>query len=130
MTTEATSPEVQEPVTGAEEKPRKKRTTKGMRRNVQELDVGMSKAMRHMARGFADGMDEYVRRRKISAGNKRDGALKDFDKNVMRAFRKSVGPMTKAPSDLARAAFRMRLNPRMRKTFRRNMRSMARFMGV
>ena len=129
MTTQTSSTETPEAEATAEA-PRKKRTTKGMRRNIQVMEAGMSKAMSHVARGVADGMDEYVQHRDRSAEKKRDGALEDFDRNVARAVRKSMGPISEAPSDLLRATCRMRMNPRMRKTFRRNMRAMARFVGV
>ncbi|MBT3293779.1 MAG: hypothetical protein HN919_05690 [Verrucomicrobia bacterium] len=95
---------------------RRKRVSKGIRRDLQEIDVGFSKAMQHVARGVADGMDEYVRRRDISAKRKRDGALRDLDLNVMRAATKAAGPISEAPADMLRASFRMR------RTLRKGMR--------
>ena len=95
---------------------RRKRVSKGIRRDLQEMDAGFSKAMQHVARGVADGMDEYVRRRDISANRKRDGALRDLDLNMVRAAAKGVKPLLDVPADLRRATCRLR------RTLRKGMR--------
>ncbi len=87
---------------------RRKRVSKGIRRDLQEMDVGFSKAMQHVARGVADGMDEYVRRRDISAHRKRDGALRDLDLNMVRAAAKAAQPLREVPADMRKATCRLR----------------------
>lgn len=86
----------------------RKETTKGIRRDLQSMDAGISKAMQHLMHGIADGIDEYVRRRDLSAKRKKDGALRDFDLNVARAVSKASEPLTKVPKDVLRASLRMR----------------------
>ena len=79
----------------------KKRYSKG-KKDVQILERGFSRSLERVADAVGDGLGRYRRRRNRSANRKKDGAIKDFVKNVGRGTEKALRTGSKAPTDLTR----------------------------
>ena len=75
----------------------------------QKLEEGASRAAQRLAQAVADGFGEYRRRRDRSAGRKKDGAVKDFVRNLGRGAEEALRTGAKAPTDLTRYLTKKRL---------------------
>lgn len=81
-------------------KGRKKKYSRGLK-DVQKVEVGLSRSAERLAEAVADGLGRYRKRRDRSAGKKRDGAVRDAIRNIGRGAEKGLRSASKAPSDLA-----------------------------
>ncbi|HET9767589.1 MAG TPA: hypothetical protein VFS60_12120 [Thermoanaerobaculia bacterium] len=79
----------------------KKRYSKGTK-DIQVCERGFSRSLERVADAVADGFGRYRRRRNRSANRKKDGAIKDFVRNVGRGAEKALRTGSKAPTDLTR----------------------------
>ena len=86
----------------------RKRYSSGLK-DPQKLEEGGSRAAQRLAQAVADGFGEYRRRRDRSAERKKDGAIKDFVRNVGRGAEEALRTGAKVPSDLTRYATNKRL---------------------
>lgn len=86
----------------------RKRYSSGLK-DPQKLEEGTSRAGQRLAQAVADGFGEYRRRRDRSAERKKDGAIKDFVRNVGRGAEEALRTGAKVPSDLTRYATKKRL---------------------
>ncbi len=101
---EASKPESQEgtsaPVAAApapaETKARRSRRWK----NAHRIEKGVTKAARRVSDAISEGVQVWVDRRDASAGKKKDGALRDLNKNLGKAVKKTLRKASKAPADL------------------------------
>jgi len=91
---------------------RKKRGKKRYSMGTKDLQVcvrGFSRSLERVADAVADGLGRYRRRRNRSANRKKDGAIKDFVRNVGRGAEKALRTGSKAPTDLTRRVTSKRL---------------------
>jgi hypothetical protein len=79
----------------------KKRYSKGTK-DIQVCERGFSRSLERVADAVADGLGRYRRRRNRSANRKKDGAIKDFVRNVGRGAEKALRTGSKAPTDLTK----------------------------
>jgi hypothetical protein len=78
-------------------------------KDAQKDERAVSRAGQRLAQAVADGFGEYRRRRDRSAERKKDGAIKDFVRNVGRGAEEALRTGAKVPSDLTRYATKKRL---------------------
>jgi hypothetical protein len=83
-----------------QKKKKKKKYSTGLSRVVQELESGMNKGARKVAKAVRKGLGEYKDRRDDSAGKKKDGALRDLLRNQSKALRKGLPIAAKAPAEI------------------------------
>jgi hypothetical protein len=86
----------------------KKRYSSGAK-TPQVLERGVSRSVERLAQSVADGLGRYRSRRDRSARRKKDGAIKDFVRNVGRGAEKALRTGAKAPTDLTRRMTSKRL---------------------
>lgn len=86
----------------------KKRYSKGTK-DLQVCERGFSRSLERVADAVAAGLGRYRRRRNRSANRKKDGAIKDFVRNVGRGAEKALRTGSKAPTDLTRRVTAKRL---------------------
>lgn len=86
----------------------KKRYSKGTK-DVQVCERGASRSLERVAQAVSDGLGRYRKRRNRSANRKKDGAIKDFVRNVGRGAEKALRSGSKAPTDLTRRVTSKRL---------------------
>lgn len=86
----------------SEEKKRSKRL-----KNAHRAEKGMTKAARRLSKAISDGVKVWDERRDASASKKKDGSLRDLNKNLGKAVRKTLRSASKAPSDLVDALSKM-----------------------
>jgi DNA topoisomerase VI subunit B len=79
---------------------KKPRYSKGLE-DVQELEAGVSKAVRRTARAAEKGTSTYDRARRRSARRKRDGTIKDFGPNMGEALSEALREASKIPAEVA-----------------------------
>src|SRR5688572_24156829 len=82
--------ERQIPIVIETKKRKKKKYSKGPSRAFQELEAGLTKSARKIAKAVREGLDKYSEERDESARNKRDGALRDILKNQSKALRTAL----------------------------------------
>ena len=92
--------ERQFPIVIETKKSKKKKYSKGPARSFQELEAGLTKSARKIAKAVREGLDKYAEERDQSAEDKRDGALRDILKNQSKALRKGLPLAAEAPADL------------------------------
>jgi DNA topoisomerase VI subunit B len=81
-------------------KKKKRRYSKGLE-DVQEVEAGLSRAVRKATRAIAEGTDTYDKARRKSARQKKDGAIRDFIPNLGEALSESLREASDIPADLA-----------------------------
>lgn len=69
----------------------------------QKAERELSKATRRMANAVLAGVDRWNDARDRSAEKKKDGSIKDFNKNMAKAVSKALKVSAKVPEDMARA---------------------------
>jgi len=79
----------------------RKRYSRGAK-SPQLFERDFSRSLERVADAVADGLGRYRSRRNSSARRKKDGAVKDFVRNVGRGMEKAMRTGAKAPSDLTR----------------------------
>lgn len=79
---------------------KKKKYSKGPARSFQELEAGLTKSARKIAKAVREGLDKYSEARDESSRDKRDGALRDILKNQSKALRTALPLAAEAPADL------------------------------
>jgi hypothetical protein len=82
-----------------EKKKKKKKYSNGFSRAFQELESGLTKSSRKVAKAVREALDEYEQRREESVAEKKDGALKDLLRNQSKALRKGLPIAAEAPAD-------------------------------
>ena len=80
---------------------KKKRYTKGTG-DWQRMEADLSKINKKVARAMAEGAATYDRERSSSARKKKDGAVKDFRRNLAEAISVTLDETTDVPKDIAR----------------------------
>ena len=91
--------ERQFPIVIETKKTKKKKYSKGAR-SFQELEAGLTKSARKIAKAVREGLDKYSDERDESARDKRDAALRDILRNQSKALRTALPMAAEAPSDL------------------------------
>jgi hypothetical protein len=81
-------------------KPKKKKKYTRKWKNIQRVEMGCSKSAKRLSDSVSDGVKIWIKKRDLSAGKKKDGALKDLNKNVTKAFRKTLCKASEAPADV------------------------------
>lgn len=81
------------------EKKAKKKYSKS-KRDLQELEIGATKANLRLAKAVYRGLQVWEKARDASAEKKRNGALRDALKNGSKSMRKTLKIAAGAPSDL------------------------------
>lgn len=94
----------------------KKKYSNSMARSFQELEAGLTKSSRRVAKAVREGLDAYQEERDKSAEAKKDGALRDILRNQSKALRAGLPIAAEAPSDLVDAIADMKV---MRRVFKR-----------
>ena len=112
--TETNKPEAPEgaavAATAAEVPGEKKKNRVSKRwKNTQKIEKGVTKAARRISDAIAEGVQVFVERRDASASKKKDGALRDLNKNLSKAVRKTLRKGTKAPGDVLNAIAKVNL---------------------
>lgn len=97
--TAAAQPEVGEP--------KKKRKYSKRWKDTQKAERQLAKANRRVAKAVLAGFDRWNDARDKSASKKKDGSLKDMNKNVAKAVSKALEVSAKVPTDMARAMDKM-----------------------
>jgi hypothetical protein len=85
---------------------RKKRKKNGYSkefRDVQRTEARLARASEKAARAVFKGAEEYNRARERSVSRKRDGAIKDFNRNLAEGLSESIQKASSIPVDLAEA---------------------------
>ena len=67
----------------------------------QRMEADISKINKKVAKAIAEGASTYERERSNSASNKKDGAVKDFRRNLAEAISTSLDETTDVPKDIA-----------------------------
>lgn len=91
----------------------KKRYSRGWK-DPQILERDVSRSAERLAKAASDGFRRYRRRRDKSARKKKDGAIKDFVRNVGQGSERALRTASRAPSDLTRRATTKRLRRTLR----------------
>ncbi len=81
----------------------KKRRSRGRTRRLQDIERGVSKAVRRVARATEHGVSEYIDRRDDSERKRKDGPVVDLYENVARGVSVAVSEAGPAGVDVARA---------------------------
>jgi hypothetical protein len=92
-----------------EKKKGKRKYSNSGTRSFQELEEGLSKSARKVAKAVQDGLDVYLDERKDSATSKKDGAFRDIFRNQSKALRKGLPIAAEAPADLLDAVADMKV---------------------
>jgi len=92
---------------------KKRKYSRGWK-DPQILERDVSKSANRLARAAADGLGRYRRERDRSARRKKNGAIKDFVRNVGRGTERALRRGSKVPSDLTRRATSKRLRRTLR----------------
>src|SRR6185503_1378241 len=87
---------------------RKKRYSKCYK-DGQLIERDVSRAAERAGDALSDGFRRYRRERNRSARRKKDGAIKDFARNVGRGLERALRTGSRVPSDLTRRATTKRL---------------------
>lgn len=136
LQTKAKQPEANQPSGRDEDSARdqgvkKKRQRKSKRlRNVHRLEKSFAKAIKQIGDGISKGATHYSERREKSASKKKNGALKDYGKNLSKALRKATKGTNKAHRALSKGAFSLKPRSRDRKRVEKSLRRMTRMFGV
>jgi hypothetical protein len=88
---------------------KKKKYSSGPSRAFQELESGLTKSARKVAKAVREGLDTYEEGRDRSAEEKKDGALRDMLRNQSKALRRGLPIAAEAPADFLDAVADMRL---------------------
>jgi len=78
---------------------KKKKYSNDFTRAAQELEGGLTKSSRKVAKAVREALDEYESRRDESAEKEEDGVLRDWLRNGSKALRKGLPIAAEAPSD-------------------------------
>lgn len=92
-------------------KKKKRRYTSALR-DVQVRGRALSRISTRLVEAVADGMRRYDREADRSARRKRDGTLRDLQKNTLRGFRKTLRRAKLRRRDLAKLVAPMRAGRR------------------
>ena len=82
--------------------PPKRKYSRGLK-DAQLFERRLAKADRRIGNAVAKGFNVYLERRDRSAEKKRDGALRDFSKNVSKAATETLRGLTDVPYDIGKA---------------------------
>src|SRR5579872_2707753 len=82
-----------------EEGQKEKKFSNDFTRAAQELEGGLTKSSRKVAKAVREALDEYESRRDESAEKEEDGVLRDWLRNGSKALRKGLPIAAEAPSD-------------------------------
>jgi hypothetical protein len=77
--------------------------SRGRTRRLQDIERGVSKAVRRVARATEHGVSEYIDRRDESERKRKDGPLVDLYENVARGVSVAVSEAGPAGVDVAKA---------------------------
>jgi hypothetical protein len=88
------------PIVVETKKRKKKRYSNTGVRSLQELESGISKSARKVAKAVQEGLETYIEERDDSASAKKDGAFRDLLRNQSKALRKALPLAAEAPADL------------------------------
>lgn len=77
-------------------------------RTLQELEEGLAKSARKVAKSVQIALDTYLDSREASADAKKDGALRDLIRNQSKALRKALPIAAEAPADFLDAVAGMK----------------------
>jgi len=91
---------------------KKKKYSKGLPKAGQKAEVAVTKGVQRLARAVEEGIGVWRDRREVSAGKRRDGAIRDAVKNYGKAVTKLHKVAAKVPEDLSKAL------PSLRRVFR------------
>lgn len=78
---------------------KKKKYSNDILRAAQELESGLTKSSRKVAKAVREALDEYDSRREESSEKEEDGALHDLLRNSSKALRKGLPIAAEAPAD-------------------------------
>jgi hypothetical protein len=95
------------------------RGRKRERRSQSGLMYLLGVGERRLARGLAGAASEYARRADASAGESRDGAVRDAIENLVRAQEHALRQIAKIPRDMTRSRDYRRGAKRLRRSFGR-----------
>lgn len=82
--------------------PPKRKYSRGLK-DAQRFERRLAKADQRLGNAVAKGFNIYLQRRDRSAEKKRDGALRDFTKNVSKAATETLRGLSDVPYDLGKA---------------------------
>jgi len=88
------------PVAAESKEKKKKKYSSSLARTAQELESGLTKSARKVAKAVREGLDEYAVRSEESAGEKKDGVLRDHLRNQSKALRKALPIAAEVPADI------------------------------
>ncbi len=92
--------------------------SKGLK-DIQQLEGNILRITKHSANVVSKGIDTYEHERKVSAKEKKDGALEDFVDNSAKSVSASMKEASEIPVDIAESFNMKPLGKRMRKNLRR-----------
>lgn len=78
-------------------------------RSYQELEAGVTKSARRVAKAVREALNVYEEAREESALKKKDGALKDMLRNQSKALREGLPIAAEAPADFLDAVADMKV---------------------
>ena len=80
----------------------KKRRSRGRTRRLQDIERGVSKAVRRVARATEHGVSEYIDRRDDSERKRKDGPVVDLYENVARGVSVAISEAGPAGVDVVK----------------------------
>lgn len=100
------------------------------RRRMHKVERGMSKALHRYADALVKGVKRYDELSEKSASKKKDGAVKDYGKNLYKAMKLSMKQSKKAPKSLMKAiSSPLSLKKKARRRLEKSMGGMVRLAG-
>jgi hypothetical protein len=102
----------------AGKKQKKKRKYSRDLKEFQQVERGLAKANRRVARAIASGFNEYYQLDNRSSHKKRDGAIRDALKNWSKSLGKVVRKSSNAPYDVVNAFDTKTIRRTVRRTVR------------
>jgi len=103
------------------EEKKKKKYSSGLSRTVSEVESGVTKSARKLAKAVREGLDDYQERRDESSKKEKDGVLRDFLRNQSKSLRKGLPIAAEAPLEILDAVVDLKVVRRLtnpRKLFR------------
>lgn len=94
---------------------KKKKKYSKSKRDIQEFEIGMTKANLRIAKAVYKGLQTWEKERDSSAEKQRNGALRDALKNSGKSLRKSLRIASGAPSDILDALAELKPTKRLLK---------------
>lgn len=99
-------------------KKRKKRKYSSGLKDVQRLELGLTRASNRLSRAVSDGLRTYRRKRDKSSRKKKDGAIRDAVENWSKGLSRTIRVGSDAPYDVGKKVNTSRFGRQLRDAVR------------